>query len=209
MISILDYGCGNLGSVARMIQKLGAPVEIIKTPQEVERAQKLIIPGVGAFDEAIAALKRLNLDGSIVSVATHKKIPVLGICLGMQLLFERSEEGALSGLGLISGNIIKLQSTPDKVLKIPHMGWNEINVSRINSLMTESQEIPRFYFVHTYHAICTDPSNVIATAEYGGVITAAVQKKNIFGVQFHPEKSHRFGMALMHRFIDLPNNAET
>jgi glutamine amidotransferase len=89
------------------------------------------------------------------------------------------------------------------------MGWNEINVSRINSLMTESQEIPRFYFVHTYHAICTDPSNVIATAEYGGVITAAVQEKNIFGVQFHPEKSHRFGMALMHRFIDLPNNAET
>lgn len=209
MISILDYGCGNLGSVARMIQKLGAPVEIIKTPQEVERAQKLIIPGVGAFDEAMAALKRLNLDGSIVSVATDKKIPVLGICLGMQLLFERSEEGALSGLSLISGNIIKLQSTPDKALKIPHMGWNEINVSRINSLMTESQEIPRFYFVHTYHAICADPSNVIATAEYGGVITAAVQEKNIFGVQFHPEKSHRFGMALMHRFIGLPNNAET
>jgi glutamine amidotransferase len=209
MISILDYGCGNLGSVARMIQKLGTAVEIINTPQEVERAQKLIIPGVGAFDEAMAALKKLNLDGSIVSVATHREIPVLGICLGMQLLFERSEEGQLNGLGLISGNIIKLRSTSDKVLKIPHMGWNEINVSRTNSLMTESQEIPRFYFVHTYHAICTNPTNVIATAEYGGVITAAVQEKNIFGVQFHPEKSHRFGMALMHRFIDLPNHAET
>lgn len=207
MISILDYGCGNLGSVARMIQKLGTPVEIINTPQKVERAQKLIIPGVGAFDQAMAALKKLNLDDSIVSVATHRKIPVLGICLGMQLLFERSEEGELNGLGLISGNIIKLRSTPDKVLKIPHMGWNEINVSRMNSLMTESQEIPRFYFVHAYHAICTNPTNVVATAEYGGVITAAVQEKNIFGVQFHPEKSHRFGMALMHRFIDLPNNA--
>lgn len=201
MISIIDYGMGNVGSILNMYRFLDIPAELISTPEEVEGAQKLILPGVGSFDEGMRTLKDNGLLDALNARVLEQSTPVLGICLGAQLLTERSEEGVLPGLSWIDGETKRFTFGNER-RNIPHMGWNVVRVSRENPLFHGMEGELRFYFVHSYHLVC-DPQEVIGVTNYGFDFASAVQKDNIFGVQFHPEKSHRFGMRLLKNFAEL------
>ncbi len=204
MIAIVDYGMGNLGSILNMLKKVGATAVITSDPAELQRADKVILPGVGAFDHAMKNLAERGLIPILNSLALDKKIPVFGVCLGMQLLSERSEEGTLPGLGWIKASTKRFAFGPEnQKLKIPHMGWNEVSFPRASPLFQNFPTEPRFYFVHSYHVVCDDPLDIAATATYGIPFTAAVQHGNIFGAQFHPDKSHTFGMAVYRNFSQL------
>ena len=198
MIAILDYGVGNLGSIANMLKKLGINHVIINSAEQVVNAEKLIIPGVGAFDHGMSALNVRNLSEPIKEAVLVKRVPTLGICLGMQILLDSSEEGSLPGLGLISGSVRKFRFSEPKY-KIPHMGWNTLKIEKPNPLLKGNEE-QRFYFVHSYFVDCLAQNEVIATTEYGKTFAAAMQKDNLFAVQFHPEKSHHFGLNLLSNF---------
>lgn len=203
MISIIDCGLGNVGSVVRMIEKAGGVAKRISTAEEINQATKLMLPGVGYFSHGMDLLNKYGLVNAIKQKA-ESGTPLLGICLGMQLLFDRSEEGDCAGLGLIRGNVVRFDK--DIGLKIPHMGWNEVDVQKENALIPPTDAAGRkhrFYFVHSFHAVCHDKSDVLATAPYGSDITAAVSRDMIFGAQFHPEKSHKFGMSLIKQFVGL------
>lgn len=187
-----------------MIEKVGGTAIKISTPEEIKYAEKIILPGVGHFDHGMHLLQEKGLVTAIQTVA-KQGTPILGICLGMQLLFDNSEEGAATGLGLISGKVIKFND-PTRALRIPHMGWNEVDVRKENPLIPtyiEQETKPRFYFVHSYHAVCQNSEDVLATVHYGTNVTAAVSRGSIYGAQFHPEKSHRFGMDMIKRFVEL------
>jgi glutamine amidotransferase len=204
-ISVIDCGSGNVGSVLRMVEKVSGAARRISTAEEVCIAEKIILPGVGRFDHGMRLLLEHDLIEALHFVANEKKTPLLGICLGMQLLFDASEEGELPGLGLIPGRVIRFGSGAPQ-LKVPHMGWNEVDVRKNNDLIplcVAEQERQRFYFVHSYHAVCRDSNDVLATVDYGGDVTAAVSRGRVYGTQFHPEKSHSFGMSLMKRFVNL------
>lgn len=200
MVGILNYGLGNLGSIQNMLKVIGEKSIISAEKQELDKCDRYILPGVGAFD---AGMKRLA-DADMVSyleenVLVQKK-PVLGICLGMQLLGRRSEEGTLPGLGFIPFDNIRFR-LENSDLKVPHMGWDIVNFRQENPLLTGLNGTQRFYFVHSYHAKCDFPENILMTCDYGYTFAAAVVKDNIMGVQFHPEKSHDFGMALLNNFV--------
>ena len=203
MISVLDYGSGNVGSVIRMIERAGGTAQRISSPDEVLAAQKLLIPGVGAFDYGMAKLASRELLPALNVVAREARIPVLGICLGMQLMCRSSEEGSLPGLGWIDAEVRHFTASETFELRVPHMGWNTLHVVRENPLVSSDGEEKRFYFVHSYKVSCNDPADPIALTHYGEDFVSAFQRQNIFGVQFHPEKSHRFGMALMRRFVEF------
>lgn len=203
MISILDYGAGNVGSVIRMIERAGGNAKRISSPDEVLVAKKLLIPGVGAFDYGMEKLVSRDLVPALNTVALEAGIPVLGICLGMQLMCRSSEEGVLPGLGWIDAEVRHFTASKVVGLRVPHMGWNTLRVVRENPLVSSDAEEKRFYFVHSYKVACNDPTDPIALTQYGEDFVAAFQRKNIFGVQFHPEKSHRFGMELVRRFVEL------
>jgi glutamine amidotransferase len=204
MIYIVNYGIGNIGSVANMLKHIGVPSRIANSVEEIEAAPVLLLPGVGAFGMAMQALHRLNF----VDVLRHKvmveKTPILGICLGMQLLGTGSEEassiGNEPGLGFIDADFVKFRFPAGAPLKVPHMGWSPIAVKRDTPLLSMSAEEQRFYFVHSYYARCNDPADVIATANYGEEFVCVYGRDNVFGTQFHPEKSHRFGMNLLRNF---------
>lgn len=200
-ISVVNYGVSNIGSMLNMLRKIGAPARAISTPEEVEVAEKLILPGVGAFDQGMKALQSLNLVEALKRRLSRDEIPFLGVCLGMQLLAKGSEEGSLSGLGVIDGSCRRLGAATGSV-RIPHVGWSETTVKRPDALF-HGLDQPRFYFVHSYHLACENPADEVATAFYGTSFTAAIHRANVWGVQFHPEKSHRFGMALLSNFRDL------
>ncbi len=200
MIAIIDYGLGNVGSIRNMFKKAGITVKITQSSDELSQASGIILPGVGAFDEGMRRLDALKLRGILDEHAYERKTPILGICLGMQLLGRGSEEGTLSGLNWIKAESHRIPRAPDSRLKVPHMGWDNISPVDKHPLF-ESIENPRFYFVHSYHVCCDVESIPIATCEYGIQLTAAVQQDNIFGVQFHPEKSHRFGLQLFHNLV--------
>lgn len=201
MIAIVDYGMGNLGSIRNMLLHLGADSEITSDPDRIAAARKLILPGVGAFDHAMTNLEERGLIPVLNREVLERGKPVLGICLGMQLLSRRSEEGTLPGLGWIDADTIRFRFGPDRTnLKIPHMGWNRVNVRRSGSVMDHLPPEPRFYFVHSYHVRCDREENVLATADYGFEFHAAVIRDHILGTQFHPEKSHKFGLALLKNF---------
>ena len=204
MIAIVDYGMGNLGSVRNMLKKIGAEACISADPGDIARADKLILPGVGAFDNGMQNLSSRGLIDILNEEVLNQKKPILGICLGAQLLTRRSEEGTLPGLGWLNAETIRF-SFPDEKnhLKIPHMGWNEITIKRNNSLLCGFEETPRFYFVHSYHLHCLDQEDIIATSAHGIEFTAAVNRGNIWGTQFHPEKSHKFGLKVLINFADL------
>ncbi|MCB9036075.1 MAG: imidazole glycerol phosphate synthase subunit HisH [Lewinellaceae bacterium] len=198
MITIVDYGMGNLGSVLNMLKRIGVKAQIIDDPEKLSEAKKILLPGVGSFDQA---MKRITVSG-FKDILDHKalveKVPVLGICLGMQLLTRGSEEGVLPGLGWIAADTIKFPQMEG--LKIPHMGWNMVTPAT-HSLLTQNLPVEsRFYFVHSYRIHVDDEKNSILKAHYGITFDAAIQKENIFGTQFHPEKSHRFGMQLLQNF---------
>ena len=201
MISIIDYGVGNIGSVCNMIKKVGGQVEVVKTYEEVLKANKLLLPGVGSFDFGMQSLEDRGLDKAIQKAVLENGSHILGICLGMQLLLNGSAEGKKHGLGLIAGSSKIFDRNKFKI-KIPHMGWNEIKATKNNKLF-EFDEYCRFYFVHSFYVQCDDFNDIAAFAHYGDDFVAAIERNNVLGVQFHPEKSHKFGMLLMKRFIDL------
>lgn len=202
MITIVDYGMGNVGSVYNMLRKLRAKVQISNNVNEIARADKLILPGVGHFDRGMDNLKSRALDAVLSEQVLVNKKPVLGICLGMQMMTRGSEEGTLQGLGWVAADTIKF--SPDNNLKIPHMGWNKIQPSITAKLFEfDSEEPERFYFVHSYYVRADNPQDVAARCHYGYDFVASFEVGNIMGVQFHPEKSHLFGMNLFQRFIAL------
>lgn len=202
-VTIVDCGIGNVKSVLRMFEAVDVRAELASDPAGIADARRLVLPGVGAFDSGIAALDR-GWRGPLDELALKRGIPVLGICLGMQLLCRGSEEGTAKGLGWIAADVIRIDTGGDAELKIPHMGWAEVTPTRDNDLIPTDEGPQRFYHVHKYRARCDEPSDELATVDYGTPFTTAVQRGNIYGVQFHPEKSHRFGMALMRRFAALP-----
>jgi len=204
MIVVVDYGMGNVGSIVNMLKKVGCQATVSAAPETIQKAEKLILPGVGAFDQGMMNLRERSLIPALNRKVVDDRSPILGICLGMQLLSSRSEEGQLPGLGWIAAETRRFQfHTEGMSLKVPHMGWNEVNPRDQSSLFKEFEETPRFYFVHSYHVCCEREEDILATSVYGHEFTAAVKKGNIMGTQFHPEKSHRFGMQLLRNFATL------
>ncbi len=201
-IAVIDYGHGNLGSILNMLKKIGSPAKLISDPKELSDTRKMILPGVGAFDSGMAALEDRGF-ATAIRERIRLGADLLGICLGMQMLGESSEEGSRSGLGLVQGRCRRFPAFGDKRLKIPHMGWTSVEVNPGSPLFENMHAPPRFYFVHSYYMECDRPNNVAAKASYGLPYAAAVQADNIYGVQFHPEKSHQFGMTLLRNFSGL------
>ncbi len=205
MITIIDYGAGNIKSVEKALQFLGEEVLLSGDPQKVRTAEKLILPGVGSFGDAMKNLEDRDLVSAIRDAA-EKGIPLLGICLGLQLLFESSEESpGVEGLGLLKGKILRLPDTPG--LKIPHMGWNSLHLIHDGTLFSGIAEGAYVYFVHSYYLQAEDISIVKATAQYGAVIHASVESGSIFGMQYHPEKSSDIGLAMLKNFAAVGKEA--
>ena len=201
MITIIDYGMGNLGSVQNMFRYLGVPSIISADPEVISKAEKLLLPGVGAFDNAVARLNQQGFREILNQKALIEKVPVLGICLGMQLLTRGSEEGELPGLGWIAADTIRFPAQSG--LKVPHMGWNLVQTAKPSPLTRDLPEKSRFYFVHSYRVHVDYEEDSILKCHYGIEFDAAVQHANIYGAQFHPEKSHKFGMQLFKNFASL------
>ncbi len=204
MLAIVDYGMGNLRSVQKAFELLGKPAVIIQNPDEVRRAERLVLPGVGAFGDAIATLKRTGLAEALKEFAASGR-PLLGICLGMQLLVEEDfEDGRHVGLGLIAGDCVRftVDAAPQN-LKVPHMGWNSLEWEKPSPLFAGLEPGVHVYFVHSYHVRPRESGVVAATAEYGGRFAAALWQGNIYATQFHPEKSQRVGGAILRNFASL------
>ena len=202
MIAIIDYGVGNLFSLISSFKKIGADIKVTADPDVISRADGIILPGVGAFEDAAKKLRESGLDKVIISEVKNGK-KLMGICLGMQMLFEKSYEyGCHEGLGLLKGSIVPMKNTIPSELKIPHIGWNALHFTRDSNLFKYIKENDCVYFVHSFYA--TDcPDSVIATAEYGKELTAAVQKGNVMGCQFHPEKSGEVGLNILRAFCEM------
>jgi glutamine amidotransferase len=203
MISVIDYGVSNLGSILNMLKKIGAEAEIVTEPDGLDRAKKIILPGVGAFDQGMCALEERGMVEPLKRVVLENKVPILGVCLGMQILGDTSEEGRKNGLSLIKGNCRRFNFGNKCEFKVPHMGWTEINTCKESPLLIDIRSDSRYYFVHSFHFVPDDPLDILAVAEYCEKFVAMVQHDNIYGAQFHPEKSHRHGMALLKNFHQL------
>jgi len=205
MIVILDYGMGNTGSILNMIRRIGGQALIASDEAAIMSASAIILPGVGSFDNGMQKLHSCGILVHLEQRVLQEKVPFLGICLGMQLLFEKSQEGAMGGLGWIAGEVKRFDFSglEKKELKVPQMGWNLVKPAHYETLFKGLEKEARFYFVHSYHAVCSSQENALGVSEYGYPFVSAVQKENIFGVQFHPEKSHRFGMTLFKNFLVL------
>src|SRR4051794_1136075 len=201
MIAIIDYGMGNLRSVQKALEAVGHEATVTSDPDQVRRADKAILPGVGAFADAIAELRRTGLGEAFVEAVRAGK-PCLGVCLGLQLLFDVSEEdGEHRGLGLIPGRVVRFASAPG--LKIPLMGWNTLRIKRLAPIFAGLAPDPSVYFVHSYHAVAERPEDVAAESDHPGPFTAAVWRENLLACQFHPEKSQRVGLAMYANFAAL------
>lgn len=203
MIAIIDYGAGNLGSIANMLRKLGQPGTVTSNPLVIQNANKIILPGVGKFDYGMSKLIESGLIEILNKKANEEKVPILGICLGAQLMTNSSEEGSLPGLGWFDAQVKKFSFDPALSLRIPHMGWNYVTVNKQNPLISISNEEQRFYFVHSYYISSNSPTNVLLTTTYGNEFVSALANENIFAVQFHPEKSHKYGLNLFKNFLAL------
>jgi len=205
LITIIDYEMGNLGSIQNMFKYLGIESKIESDPDDIKNANKILLPGVGSFDTAMKKINESDLKEVLNEKVLKEQVPILGICLGMQLLTNGSEEGSLDGLGWIDAQTINFKDKIDKKLKIPHMGWNIVNKSN-NSLLIngfETFDETRFYFVHSYFVKVQQEKNSMLKTKYGIEFDSAIQKDNIFGAQFHPEKSHKFGMKLFETFARI------
>jgi glutamine amidotransferase len=201
MISVVDYGVANLGSMRNMLRRIGAETELVTTAAAIAKASKVILPGIGAFDAGMEALDTLGLVEPLRRRILGDGVPLLGVCLGVQLLGERSAEGERPGLGLLAAHCERLPA--DAGIRVPHMSWAHIEPTRPDPILAGLDETARFYFVHSYHVVCSDPTDVLAVAHYGIPFTAMIRRGNIYGAQFHPEKSHRFGMRLLKNFLEL------
>lgn len=197
MIGIIDYEVGNLASIKNMLKKIGSDSFFIQSPDDFSKASKLILPGVGSFDYGMEQLAKKGLIETMENQVLKEKKPILGICLGAQLLTKSSEEGIKKGLGWVNATTVKFKTS----LPVPNMGWNDIIIVKENSLLKDfHDDAPRFYFVHSYHFEFKDKEQILAYNNYDYDYACAFQKENIFGVQFHPEKSHKFGMQLLKNF---------
>lgn len=202
-IAIIDYGMGNLFSVRKVLESLGVHVIITNDPEKILAADKLILPGVGHFGKAMENLKRLNLIETLNTAVLQNKTPILGICLGMQLMAKRSEEGDTEGLGWFDAEVVKFNVKDQLRFKVPHVGWNCVEVNMLSKLMSNIDDTAEFYFVHSYYMKLNDPAETLNTTVYEEAFTSAIEKGNIFGVQYHPEKSHDVGEVLLANFVHL------
>ena len=204
MIRIVDYGVGNIQAFVTMFKRLGLPAERAHTPADLTDATRLILPGVGAFDHAMQMLNQSGMRDALDAMVLGRQVPVLGVCVGMQMLASGSEEGVLPGLNWIPGRVRALANTPEAAeLPMPHMGWNDLQVKPSAKLFTGFEPQPRFYFLHSYYFACDDMAQVAATATYGLQFDCVVSRGHIHGVQCHPEKSHHFGAQLLKNFAEL------
>ncbi len=203
MISIIDYGMGNIHSVYKSLKRIDIEAEVISTPGSVLKAEKLLLPGVGNFSMGMSNLKKKGLADVITERVLIKKIPILGICLGMQLLTEYSEEGDVEGLKLIKAKTSHLKNLGVLNLKIPHVGWNNISVPRRVNLLSGMNGDNLYYFVHSYAVICSNPDDILCETKYGVIFHSGIQKDNIYGVQFHPEKSFMKGLLILKNFASI------
>ena len=202
MIAIIDYGIGNIGSIQNMLKKVNAKEIVLATKTEdIKNADKYILPGVGAFDSGMNMLNASGMREELDRQVTECKKPILGICLGMQMLGMSSEEGQEKGLGYIDFSCRKFEFSDNK-LRVPHMGWDYVDIEDNSPLCVDPIENLKFYFVHSYYAVCRQKENVMFTCDYGFKFAAGVHSGNVYGVQFHPEKSHNFGRWLMRNFVE-------
>lgn len=203
MISVVDYGAGNIGSVLNMIKRVGGDATAVRDASLLSSADKILLPGVGSFDNAMQKLQGLGLI-DVLRERAAAGIPFLGICLGMQLMASSSEEGELPGLDLIPGKVKNFSiDLSQQNLKIPHMGWNLIRKVKDSRLTNGLDDKSRFYFVHSYHYDCENPEDSLLETQHGYTFTSGIERGNVMGVQFHPEKSHRYGMQLFKNFVEL------
>ncbi len=204
MITLIDYGVGNIFAFQNVYKRLDIPTKIAKSSQDLMDAQKLILPGVGSFDYAMNRLNDSGMREKLDELVLEKKIPVIGICVGMQMMGNRSEEGMEEGLKWIDGDILKFD---EKLIqhrtKLPHMGWNDVVPVNNHTLFNGLERDAIFYFLHSFYFECKNPSDTIGTSEYGISFSSAVNRDHIFGIQFHPEKSHHYGEKLLHNFATL------
>lgn len=204
MLTIVDYGVGNISAFLNIYKQLNIPAKTAKTASELEGATKIILPGVGHFDYAMKKFIESGMREKVDHLVKVEKKPVIGICVGMQMMANRSDEGDMQGLGWIDAEVHKFSSEKMNVnLPLPHMGWNNIEIIRNTPLLLNLGEIPRYYFLHSYYFDCKDKQDEIAEANYGFPFTCAANHDNVYGVQFHPEKSHHFGIQLLKNFAEL------
>ncbi|MCM2356960.1 MAG: imidazole glycerol phosphate synthase subunit HisH [Geobacteraceae bacterium] len=203
MIVIIDYGMGNLGSIFNMLKKIGAQALISSDVEEIEQADKLILPGVGSFDNGMRNLNEGGFRSVLDKKVLRDKVPILGICLGMQLFSRKSAEGSLTGLGWLEAETVRFSFDVRMGPKVPHMGWNTVQIVKSSRIFDDIYHDSRFYFVHSYHVVCRNEADVLTRTFHGFDFASSVARDNIIGVQFHPEKSHKFGMKLLKNFAEL------
>ncbi len=203
MITVIDYGMGNPGSIVNMLKYLGIPARLTSDAEQIAAAEKLILPGVGAFDAGMTRLRKYGLIDALRQKALVEKTPILGVCLGLQLFAQGSEEGQLPGLGWLPAEAVRFRfEDAARRLRVPHMGWNEIQVVRPHPILKGLESEARFYFTHSYYLQCRAPELVVAVTEYGFAFHSVIARDNIVGAQFHPEKSHKYGMKLLKNFME-------
>ncbi len=204
MITIIDYGVGNIFAFQNVYKRLNIPTKIAKTKQDLADAKKLILPGVGSFDYAMTQLNASGMREKLDELVLEKKVPVIGICVGMQIMGNRSDEGKLEGLKWIDSDILKFdENLIQQRTKLPHMGWNDVNPINNHPLFIGLEKEAIFYFLHSFYFKCKNETESIAVSNYGISFSSAVHRENIYGIQFHPEKSHQYGEKLLHNFANL------
>lgn len=204
MITIIDYGLGNILAFVNVYNRLNIPVAVAKSADDLRNATRLILPGVGSFDHAMQQLDQSGMRQPVEQLVMQNRVPVLGICVGMQMLAKSSDEGELPGLGWIDGKVKKFDlSAMPRDTNLPHMGWNDVNPVVSGGLFKGMEQDSQFYFLHSFYFECNQQSNVLAVTDYGGNFSCAVRQENVFGVQFHPEKSHHFGSQLLKNFAEV------
>lgn len=202
MITIIDYGLGNIKAFLHVYKKLNIPTVVATSSTQVDEASKLILPGVGSFDYAMTRLNASGMRDSLDKAVLEKKVPVIGICVGMQMLSASSDEGQLPGLGWIDGSVKKFSINENATI-LPHMGWNDVKPVNSSPLFSGVEESSLFYFLHSYYFVCNNIDNIICESQYGINFTCAVAQNNVYGVQFHPEKSHNSGVQLLKNFSTI------
>ncbi len=206
MIAIVNYGSGNIQAICNIYKNLGVSHVVASRPEEVAACDRIILPGVGAFDQAMSELERSGLRGALDECVLGAACPILGICVGMQLLASSSEEGVLPGLGWIKGTVLRFAPALFRqATSLPHMGWNTVVPTSPGGLFRDVEMDKGFYFLHSYYFSCADPADELAHTDYGGRFASAVNRGNIFGAQFHPEKSHQSGIQLLKNFAEMPS----